>query len=64
MKTSRVFSLEDAKSQTPQPIGRQGWKTIEEIGLLGENAIEWNCYFGILVSNYIILREDESVVLC
>jgi hypothetical protein len=35
-----IFSLEDAKSQTPQPSWRQGWNSAENLGLDRADALE------------------------
>jgi len=59
-----IFSLEDAKAQMPQVRGRQGWKLAENIGLIGVNVDEWNCFIGNLVSNFIRLDDAEEDVLC
>ena len=37
-----------------------GWKTTQDLGLMGDLVVEWNHYVTRLVNNFIHLEEDES----
>ena len=36
-----------------------GWKTTQELCLLGASTVEWNCYVTGLVIRFIHLEKDE-----
>ena len=58
LRAKRVTTLVEAQAKQPWSRGRTGWKTTQELGLLGASAVEWNCYATILVKCFIHLEED------
>jgi hypothetical protein len=40
-----IFFIEDVKAQSPQVRGRYGWNSSVDLGLKGQDVIEWNPFF-------------------
>jgi hypothetical protein len=56
--------LVDARAQVPELRGRMGWKSTSFLGLEGVEVEEWNRCIRLLVSNFIMLHDDEEDSLC
>lgn len=54
-----IFTLSYAHAQVPQLRGRLGWWSSLSLGLVNDEASEWDHYVRLLVSNYIILQDEE-----
>jgi hypothetical protein len=51
--------LSDTKSLNPALRGKEAWKSVEALGLRGEEASDWNNYVILLQSNFISIDEDN-----
>ena len=59
LRERRCFKLADAKVESHPPQQRTKWKTIEEMGLEGNEVESWNNFVNLMEINFINLNEED-----